>query len=133
VNSPDPATRFVHAIAQKDRSELEAVLAEELDFRGLTPNQEWRAGTPAELIEILLGSWFEPKDEVIEVLDMDRGQVGDRQTLSYRFRVRNPDGEHVVQQEGFYHEVDGRITWLRVLCSGFRPADSPDGQWRTPH
>ncbi|HTU28873.1 MAG TPA: hypothetical protein VMF07_05805 [Solirubrobacteraceae bacterium] len=41
--------------------------------------------------------------------------------MSYRFRGVNPDGPFVIEQQAHYTESDGRITWMRVLCSGFRP------------
>lgn len=31
------------------------------------------------------------------------------------------DGAHVAEQQAYHRSVDGRITYLRVLCSGFRP------------
>jgi hypothetical protein len=44
--------------------------------------------------------------------------------LGYRLRVRNPDGLFVAEQQACYTERDGRISWMRVLCSGFRPYSS---------
>jgi len=31
------------------------------------------------------------------------------------------DGPFIVEQQAYYTERDRRITWMRVLCSGFRP------------
>ena len=50
----------------------------------------------------------------------DRGRVG------YRFRVRNPDGDVLVEQQAYLSERDGRISWMRALCSGYRPVPAPD-------
>ena len=36
-------TRFVDALATRDRDGLEAVLHPDVDFRGLTPNRVWEA------------------------------------------------------------------------------------------
>ena len=36
-------------------------------------------------------------------------------------RVRNPDGLFEVEQQAYIAERDGRIGWMRALCSGFRP------------
>ena len=30
--------------------------------------------------------------------------------------------EAVVEQQAYYSTTDGRISWMQVLCSGFRPA-----------
>ena len=44
--------------------------------------------------------------------------------IGYRFSVRNPDGRFLVEQQAYLAARDGRIGWMRVLCSGFRPVDS---------
>jgi hypothetical protein len=31
------------------------------------------------------------------------------------------DGPFVVEQQAYYEERDGRIGWMRVVCSEFRP------------
>jgi hypothetical protein len=45
---------------------------------------------------------------------------------TYRFSVRNPDGRFLVEQQAYLPERDGRIGWMRVLCSGYRPAGPSD-------
>ena len=54
------------------------------------------------------------------LVDKDRARIRDR------FGVSNPDGDFVVEQQAYLSERDGRIGWMRVLCSGFRPPESPD-------
>ena len=39
------------------------------------------------------------------------------------FQVSNADGCFTVEQQAFLDLTDGKITWLRVLCSGFIPVD----------
>ena len=92
-----------------------------MDFRGLTPGSEWRAETPDEVIEIVLGSWFEPTDHVREVLDMQTRSAADRSHLLYRFLVENEDGMHVVEQQGYFDAEDGHITKMSLMCAGYRP------------
>jgi hypothetical protein len=46
----------------------------------------------------------------------------DRDRVAWRFAVSTPDGPHLVEQQAYYSTTDGRISWMRVLCSGFRPA-----------
>jgi hypothetical protein len=36
------------------------------------------------------------------------------------FRVTTPDGTFLVEQQAYYGVDNGRISWLRILCSGFR-------------
>jgi hypothetical protein len=39
----------------------------------------------------------------------------------YRLRVENAGGTFTVEQQAFCDLTDSKITWLRVLCSGFVP------------
>ena len=47
--------------------------------------------------------------------------VADRERVGYRFSVTNPDGDFLVEQQAFLAPRDGRIGWMRVVCSGYRP------------
>lgn len=42
--------------------------------------------------------------------------------MGYRLRVRNDDGVHLVEQQAYLGELDGKIGWLRIMCAGYRPA-----------
>ena len=65
MDDPLPLVRaFVEGLAAKDRDALTSTLDPKIDFRGLTPSEEWRGTTPEEVAEIVFGSWFEPKDHV---------------------------------------------------------------------
>jgi hypothetical protein len=48
--------------------------------------------------------------------------VADRERVGYRFSVNNADGRHLVEQQAYLEDRDGQIGWMRVVCSGFRPA-----------
>lgn len=123
--SPGSGEQLARALAAKDRDALRAVLADRVDFRGLTPGRHWEATTGDEVAAVFVGAWFEPGDEIVELLDVSHGAVGDRRHLSYRLRGRNDGGPFVVEQQAYYTENGEGIDWLRVLCSGFRP-DSAD-------
>jgi hypothetical protein len=41
--------------------------------------------------------------------------------VGYRLSVSCPDGRHVVEQQAYIEERGGKIGWMRVVCSGFRP------------
>jgi hypothetical protein len=118
----DPGERFVRALAAKDDAELLAVLDPSVDFMGLTPGRSWEATSARELVDdVLLGPWFEPTDRIDELVRVELEEVVDRRRVGYRLRVTNADGPHVVDQQAYY-AVDGeRITWLRIMCAGFRP------------
>lgn len=115
------ALAFVRALVAKDRVALEALLAPDIDFRGLTPNHEWHATTPSEVAEIVFGSWFEPHDHIREVLETQTTPVADRHHVRYRFRVESEGETYLVEQQGYFDAPDGRITRMSAVCSGFQP------------
>ena len=112
---------FAEALVRKDFAGVAALLDSEIDFRGLTPGRSWEASGADAVLEMVLGHWFEDSDEIEQVVSLDTDAFADCQRVAYRFHVRNPDGEFVVEQQAYYTERDGQITWMRVLCSGFRP------------
>ena len=94
----------------------------EIDFRGLTPNRHWEASDAEAVISEVLRHWFEDSDE-IEALDrLESDAFADRERVGYRFSVLNPEGRFLVEQQAYLAARDGRIGWMRVRCSGFRPA-----------
>lgn len=113
---------FAHALAAKDSARLLDLMHPEIDFRALTPNRAWEAGDRDEVLSVLLDRWFEDKDEIEALEALESDSVADRQRVGYRFSVRNPDGRHVVEQQAYLSGRDGQIEWMRVLCSGLRPA-----------
>jgi hypothetical protein len=112
---------FAQALGRKDFEAVSALLDPEIDFRGLTPGHTWEASDASTVVEAILRLWFEDSDELEEIVSIDSGSVADRGRVAYRFRGRNDDGPFVVEQQVYYTEKDGRIDWMRVLCSGFRP------------
>ncbi|MEA2522029.1 MAG: hypothetical protein QOI81_1675 [Actinomycetota bacterium] len=113
--------RFVDALSAKNTDGLAAIFDPQVDFRGLTPGNDWHATSPAGVVEIVLGSWFEPTDHVREVVYVEEGRFADRVQLRYRLRVENDEGMFVVEQQGYFSAERGSITRMSVVCSGFRP------------
>ena len=72
-------------------------------------------------MQILVGQWLEADDEVTALDGIETGAVADRERVGYRMNVRNPDGDFVFEQQAYLSGEDGRIGWMRVVCSGFRP------------
>lgn len=111
---------FARAVAAKDHARVRQLLHPHLDFRGMTPTRVWECNEPECVIKAL-GLWFDDHDviEGIDVLDTDA--FADRQRVGYRLRIRNADGRHLVEQQAYLSERDGKIGWLRIMCSGYRP------------
>jgi hypothetical protein len=118
----DLALRFTAALAARDAVTLRSLLGSEVDFRGLSPSRVWEARTPDALIhDVILGAWFEASDVSRGIESVQASQIGSRIRIGYRFQVSNASGCFTVEQQAFLDLTDGKITWLRVLCSGFIP------------
>jgi hypothetical protein len=112
---------FARALFNKDSGRLLELLGAAIDFQAMTPRRSWEASDPDAVLSILFGHWFEDTDaiEALEALDTDG--FADRERVGYRFSVRNPEGRFLVEQQAYLSADEGRITWMRVLCSGYRP------------
>jgi len=112
---------FARALGAKDYSRIRELMDPEIDFRGLTPRRVWEATDPDAVISTVLRQWFEDSDEIESLDQLETDAVVDRERVGYRFSVRNPDGRFLVEQQAYISARGGRIVWMRVLCSGFRP------------
>jgi TusA-related sulfurtransferase len=64
----------------------------------------------------------------LEVLDVLVKPVSDRTSARYRFLLHREGGWEVVEQQTFLDvDTEGQITSIDLLCSGFRPAEGPEG------
>jgi hypothetical protein len=130
ASASDLAHQFTAALAARDAAALRSLFGRDVDFRGLTPGRVWEARTPDALVDdVIFGSWFEPGDVIERIESVQDGRVGTRIRIGYRLRVENAGGTFTVEQQAFCDLTDGKITWLRVLCSGFVPVaetDAPD-------
>jgi hypothetical protein len=116
---------FAQAYADKDSGRMRELLHPEVDFRALTPKRVWEARDSDGVLEILFGNWLEDTDEVEALEDVQHGTVADRERVGYLLSVNNPEGRFVVEQQAYLSAREGRIDWMRVVCSGFRPATTP--------
>ncbi|MDZ5664213.1 hypothetical protein HN031_11895 [Nocardioides sp. zg-1308] len=113
--------RFAQAVADRDEAALRALLADDVDFKGLTPGRLWEGAGPDAVVEAVFGSWFEESDHVDRVVEVTEGdEVADTSRVGYRFDLTNPSGAYVAEQQAYYRGAE-RIEHLRIMCSGFRP------------
>jgi hypothetical protein len=114
--------QLAKAMVAKDADALRRVLADDVDFRAMTPGKFWEARSAAEVVDdIILRRWFSPTDHTEALESCVAGEVGGRHKVTYLLRGRNGDGPFQVEQHAYYDVVDDRIAWLRVACSGYRP------------
>lgn len=114
-----PGEQFAKALAAKDETGVRAIMATDLDFRAMTPRRFWEAHDHDELVDILFGYWLEPSDDVVALVSVSTGEVSTRNHVTYRLHLRNADGDSLMEQQMYYNVTDGRISWARVMCSGF--------------
>ncbi|MGH8859643.1 MAG: hypothetical protein ACRDVG_00150 [Jatrophihabitantaceae bacterium] len=113
--------QLAHAILAKDAGALRALFATPVTFRAVTPGRFWDAETAVEVADIVLGSWFGSDKAITDVTSIETDTVGEVEKVSYRMAVDLESGPSVIEQVAYYSEQDGRITHMRLVCSGFRP------------
>lgn len=114
-------TDFAQAFAAKDATRIRELVHPEIDFRGLTPSRNWEANDADALVAILFDNWLEDSDEVESLQSVESDSFADRERVGYRLSLSCPDGSHLMEQQAYIGERDGKIGWMRVVCSGFRP------------
>jgi len=107
------------AIATRDRAALRALFTTPVRFTAVTPRRFWDAETPVEIEDVVFGHWFPDDVAVTDVRMLERDPVQHTATLGYRLAADTPAGPTVVEQVGYYQVTDGRISTLRLVCSGF--------------
>lgn len=112
---------FAHALACRDFAQVAEVICEDIEFRALTPRRAWEAPSAEETLRVLR-TWFDETKIVDDVLGVRTDAVGDRHCVTYRFAGEGAQGRFVVEQHAYYMEREARIGWMRLVCSGFRPA-----------
>jgi ketosteroid isomerase-like protein len=109
---------FAYAIARRDFRELGDLLHADVELRALTPRSTWEPAAHDAALDVLR-TWF-GDCRIDKVECVDGTAVGDRSHVAYRFTGQRPDGPFVIEQQAYFTERDGRIDWIRILCSGFR-------------
>jgi len=118
---PSVARRFVDALVAPDEGALLGTLAPDVDFKGLTPGRVWEADSPQGVRDVVLGHWFEEQDRVSAVREVTEGEVADTARIGYRLDLELPAGPYAVEQQAYYRTGPEGISYLRIMCSGFRP------------
>ncbi len=115
---------FLEAVLARDFERIESLADEGIDFRAMTPTRIWEGAVPSEVGEVVR-AWFEhPEREVERVEPVEASSVADTARVGWRVYGQGADGPFVYEQQAFVRERDGQIVWLRIMCSGPRPAGS---------
>ncbi|WP_432545249.1 nuclear transport factor 2-like protein [Kineococcus sp. SYSU DK004] len=113
---------LVEAVAAKDHERLRALLDPAVDFRAMTPRRFWEGTGPDDVVAAL-AQWFDDGDVVTSVEEVQTAALPGAERVGYRLRVTSGGRPHLVDQQAYLTVTGGRITWLRVMCAGFRPLD----------
>jgi hypothetical protein len=114
--------KLAAAIEGQDRPALCNLFATRVQFRAVTPRRFWDAETPSDVADIVLGTWFTESKQITCVSLVEDDTVADISKITYRMSVAAESGPTVIEQVAYYSVQDDRITQVRLLCSGFRPA-----------
>jgi hypothetical protein len=114
--------QFARALADKDAVGLKALLRSDVDFRAMTPGKFWEA-TDVDVIvdQTMLGTWFDAERRITEILAVETDTVGSLDRVGYRFKVERPDGQFIIEQQAYFETDGDKISWIRIMCSGFLP------------
>jgi len=116
--------RMVGAIEAQDAAALSALFAADITLRASIPSRDVVRTGPQAAAELIL-SWYDGCTDIVRV-HHTVDAVADRGHAGFRFTVREDGEQLVVEQHAIASFVDGLISNLRILCSGFRPVAAPD-------
>jgi ketosteroid isomerase-like protein len=122
VSSASVTDGFVDAVLTRDFPRACGLLHPDIDFRAMTPSRVWEADGPAG-VEDVLRAWFEhPERDVERVEPTEPSSVEDTSRVGWRVHGSDAGGPFIYEQQAYLRENEGQIVWLRVMCSGPRPA-----------
>ena len=113
------ATAFADALVAQDFAGAVALLHPEVDFKAMTPNRFWEPADRAAVAEVFRLWYQDPDEEVHAVEATEPVSIEDTVRVGWRVRISDADGLHVFEQQAYVRERDGRIAWMRVICSGW--------------
>lgn len=114
-------TALVDAIVARDFAGARALLHPEIDFRAMTPNRVWNAEGPAG-VEDVLRAWLDDPDEDVEqIAATEPAMIEGTARVGWLVSLTDAEGPKRFEQQAYVRERDGRIGWMRVMCSGPRP------------
>ena len=123
----DVAAAFLDAVAAREFTAAQSVLAHDVRFRMLLPG----GFMTAEGADATIGwfrRWF-AKADPFEMETSGAAEIEGRATVTYRLRLHNANGWRSIEQHLMLDvSADGRVGAIDLLCSGFRAiaADGPD-------
>ena len=92
-----------------------------VEFRALTPGRDWSADDATSVVQgIILDTSFNGVDEDMTVVSLAGSSVGGRYALDYELYLTRRGDPYCLAQHAYFDVSGGKITWMRVLCSGYQ-------------
>lgn len=118
---------LLRALCVRDYSRVEQLLHPDVRLRGMLPGGPFERTGARETVARF--AWWFGSAHRFEIHQATAGEVGDRVHLSLRCRLRPLPtdwnaGWHVVEQQMYATVVDGQVTALDLLCTGYRRTGS---------
>jgi hypothetical protein len=118
--STDLSERFARSMAAQDAHALKELLASTVNFRALTPGRCWESDDAEVVVDdVILGSWLSPPCSIVRIVQLEYATLGFVDRVGYRFEATLPDGDFIIEQQAYLRAENDKISWLRILCSGF--------------
>lgn len=110
--------RMVNALETGNRAGLQSVFTQDVSLRASLPHRDVERSGAADAADLML-SWFADRGE-IKRISFAVSTVADVGHVSYRFAVREPGSDLVIEQQAYCMFASGHIGSIRLLCSGYR-------------
>jgi TusA-related sulfurtransferase len=121
---------FVAALATRQRSALLESLDDDVRLRALLPRRDVDlTGSPGVADELL--GWFAEVPHIAP-LETRVEPMGDLWHAGYRWQLDGLVPTLLVEQQAYCTVANGRITTIRLVCSGFRPVSGPTNAHTSP-
>ncbi|MEJ2667330.1 MAG: nuclear transport factor 2 family protein [Deinococcales bacterium] len=119
----DALARLFEALEAGDFVRLAQVFAPNVTFRASLPDEIVEAGSASEAAACF-EDWFGDA-AALQLLSTGSDELGDVTAFRYRMRAKGRSGWLVIQQAGAVEATNGRITAMRLACTGFQrePSD----------
>ncbi len=118
----DLGERFARTVAAQDADALKELLAPKVSFRALTPGRYWESDDADAVVDdVILGTWFSPERSITRILKLDCATVGTVERVGYRFQVKLPDGDFIVEQQAYLKTRERQDLVAADSVLGVRP------------
>lgn len=116
---------LIGCIKAREFSRVKDLCSDDVVFTAATPGCVWNSRGWDE-VETDLKELFPEEEKMYRVLEPREREMKGRFHFTYRVQGDEPDfGEFEYEHQMYYQMTNGKISKLRILCSGLYKPDSP--------